>query len=111
VKYLYEVCKCDPKDHSAFQLASENGHLDVMKYLYEVCKCDPSADNFDTYDDDDEESAIQLALFNGHFEVVQFLCEVCKIDLKNEYQTLIQKAYEEYQFEIARYLKSLRYDS
>src|SRR6056297_60661 len=53
-------------NNSAIQLASQNGHLEVVKYLLSV-GCDPQAD---------DNEAIQLASTNGHLEVLKYLVSV-----------------------------------
>ena len=67
VKYLVERCEADvyTRKDDALQLASHNGHLDVVRFLVE-CGADVHAHHG---------WALRWASWNGHLDVVRFLVE------------------------------------
>ena len=74
--YLYSMSGLDieAKDDDGLapiNIASKNGHLEVVKYLYETCHA-----NIETKDNG-RYTPIKNATINGHLDIVQYLYETC----------------------------------
>jgi len=82
-------------DNYAIQLASRNGHLEVVKLLLQDPRVDPSAD--DNY-------AIELAFRKGHLEVVKLLLQDPRVDPSADDNYAIQQASKNGLLEVVKLL-------
>lgn len=92
VKHLYKVCGCDydAYDDEPINLASENGHLDIVKYIFKL------------YDEEDA----KLLNISGYkyIDVIKFYCHECNLNPRKYNHYALQDASVDGTLEVVKYL-------
>jgi ankyrin repeat protein len=74
LELLLDHPKINPKNISTIQLASQEGHIDIVKLLLSDLRADPSIGN---------NCSLRIALQKGHFEIAELLLQQPMVSLSN----------------------------